>query len=34
MQVSDLIEGVLTYLHQSHDYYINVALYSDGNVML
>ena len=26
IQVSDLIEGVLTYLHQSHDYYINVAL--------
>lgn len=26
IQVSDLVEGVLTYLHQSHDYYINVAL--------
>lgn len=26
MQVSDLVEGVITYLHQSHDYYINVAL--------
>lgn len=33
MQVSDLIEGVLTYLHQSHDYYINVALVGLASAM-